>query len=127
MNRYLLLLLSQIVFISSPSYAATSIPSDSTASEMIRCANGQGCTDVGPDAAGIQTSIDTQYTLTPETDPRELILKARHLEFLERTHLDTLRPGADLQLTRLGHYAELDRHISLHRFVLGMEQHREVT
>lgn len=73
------------------------------------------------------TEVRSPIALTPDVDPRALILKARHLEFLERTHLDALRPGADLQLTRLGHYAELDRHISLHRFVLGMEQRREVT
>ncbi len=73
------------------------------------------------------TEVRSPVTLTPETDPRELILKARHLEFLERTHLDTLRPDADLQLTRLGHYAELDRHIRLHRFVLSVEKRQEIS
>lgn len=73
------------------------------------------------------TEVNSRVPLTPETDPRELILKARYVEFLERTQLDRLRPGADLQLTRLGHYAELERHIRLHRHVLGVEQRREVS
>ncbi|MBL8058469.1 MAG: hypothetical protein JNK29_17330, partial [Anaerolineales bacterium] len=72
------------------------------------------------------TEVRSRVPLTPDADPRELILKARYVEFLERTQLDQLRPGADLQLTRLGHYAELERHIRLHRYVLGVEQRREV-
>jgi nucleotide-binding universal stress UspA family protein len=72
------------------------------------------------------TEVRTPVPLTPDTDPRELILKARYVEFLERTRLDRLRPGADLQVTRLGHYAELERHIHLHRYVMGIEQRREV-
>ncbi len=72
------------------------------------------------------TEVRSPVPLTPGTQPRELILKARHLEFLERTQLGTLRPDADLQLTRLGQYAELERHIHLHRYVLGVERRREV-
>lgn len=72
------------------------------------------------------TEVNSRVPLTPDTDPRELILKARYVEFLERTQLDRLRPGTDLQLTRLGQYAELERHIHLHRYVLGVEQRREV-
>ncbi len=73
------------------------------------------------------TEVRSRVPLTPETDPRELILKARYVDFLERTQLDRLRPGANLELTRLGHYAELERHIRLHRYVMGVEQRREVT
>ncbi len=72
------------------------------------------------------TEVNSPVALTPDTDPRDLILKARHLDFLERTGLGALRPGADLELTQLGQYAELERHIQLHRYVLGVEQHRDV-
>lgn len=72
------------------------------------------------------TEVNSPVALTPDTDPRDLILKARHLDFLERTGLRALRPGADLELTRLGQYAELERHIQLHRHVLSVEQHRDV-
>ncbi len=72
------------------------------------------------------TEVHSRVPLTSDMDPRALILKARHVELLERTQLDQLRPGADLELTRLGYYAELERHIRLHRYVLGVEQRREV-
>jgi nucleotide-binding universal stress UspA family protein len=72
------------------------------------------------------TEVRSRVPLTPEADPREVILKARYLEFLERTQLDRLRPEADLQVTHLGRYAELERHISLHRYVLETQQRRAV-
>lgn len=72
------------------------------------------------------TEVHSRVPLTPEIDPRTLILKARHVELLERTQLDRLRPAANLELTRLGYYAELERHIRLHRYVLGVEQKRTV-
>jgi nucleotide-binding universal stress UspA family protein len=64
--------------------------------------------------------------LTPDADLNELILKAGQSGFLERTQLDRLRPGSDLMLTIPGRYRELEEHIEVHRYYMGIEQSRSV-
>lgn len=72
------------------------------------------------------TPVRTKVPLTPDVRPDGIILKARYTEFLERTRLDELRPGADLTVTVPGQYRVLDRHIELHRYLMSLEQEREV-
>jgi nucleotide-binding universal stress UspA family protein len=45
---------------------------------------------------------------------------------LERTHLDKLRPEADLTVTTPGKYRILEEHIEVHRYFMGLEQQREI-
>lgn len=72
------------------------------------------------------TKVQTRLPLSPDADPNEVILKARYLDFLERTQLDKLRPEADLTVTVPGQYRILDMHIELHRYFMGLEQDREI-
>ncbi|MGE5225013.1 MAG: universal stress protein [Omnitrophica WOR_2 bacterium] len=65
--------------------------------------------------------------LTPDIKPEELILKAEYNDFLEHTHLNTIRPDADLTLTVPGQYPILEEHISVHRYYMGLEQKREIS
>jgi len=53
------------------------------------------------------TEVEIRVPLTADDDPDELICKARYADFLEKTNLDKLRPGADLLMTFSGHYQVL--------------------
>ena len=72
------------------------------------------------------TEVRTKVPLSPDTQPDDLILKAEYAEFLERTHLDELRPGGDLSVTVPGQYQVLEEHIEVHRYFMGLEQKREI-
>ena len=73
---------------------------------------------------GIVTEVQTRVPLSPDTRPDDLIVKAEYARFLERTHLDELRPQADLSVTVPGQYPILEEHIAVHRYYLGLEQKR---
>lgn len=70
--------------------------------------------------------VHTRVPLCPEDNPDDLIWKAEYTDFLERTHLDTLRPGADLSVTVPGQYRAIEEHIAVHRYYMGQERKREV-
>jgi nucleotide-binding universal stress UspA family protein len=72
------------------------------------------------------TAVHTKVPLMPDIQPDELIVKARYVDFLEHTHLDVLRPGADLTVTAPGQYRILEEHIEVHRYFMGLEQQREI-
>lgn len=72
------------------------------------------------------TEFKTRVPLSPGDKPDDLIIKAEYADFLEHTHLDKLRPGADLRVTAPGRYMELEAHIEAHRFLKGQEQNREI-
>ena len=64
--------------------------------------------------------------LSPGVQPDDLILKAEYTGFLERTRLDEVRPGVDLEVTLPGRYPELLEHIEVHRYFIGLEQGCEI-
>jgi nucleotide-binding universal stress UspA family protein len=72
------------------------------------------------------TEVQTKIPLSPDVQPDELILKAEYADFLERTHLDQLRPEAELSVSVPGQYAKLENHIEVHRYFMEVEQGREV-
>jgi nucleotide-binding universal stress UspA family protein len=72
------------------------------------------------------TECHTRVPLSPDVQPQDLIIKAEYAEFLERTHLDDLRPGADLSMSLPGKYQDLEEHISVHRYFMGIDQNREI-
>jgi nucleotide-binding universal stress UspA family protein len=72
------------------------------------------------------TESHTSVPLTPDVQAEDLIVKAEYADFLEHTNLDTLRPDADLSMTLPGKYHELEEHISVHRYFMGVEQKREI-
>ena len=73
------------------------------------------------------TPVHSRVPLTPEVSPEELIIKAEYAGFLERTQLDRLRPGSDLEVTQTGAYQQLLEHIEVHRYYMGLEWQREVS
>lgn len=72
------------------------------------------------------TEVRTEVPLTPEVQPRDLILKAEYADFLERTRLHDFRPDANLELSEIGGYYKLQQHIDVHRHYMGVEGYREV-
>ena len=72
------------------------------------------------------TECHTSVPLTPDVKAEDLIVKAEYADFLEHTRLDTLRPDADLSMSLPGKYRDLEEHISVHRYFMGVEQEREI-
>jgi nucleotide-binding universal stress UspA family protein len=72
------------------------------------------------------TELHTKVPLSPDVRPQDLVVKAEYAGFLEHTNLDKLRPDADLSMSLPGKYKELEEHISVHRYFMGIEQDREI-
>jgi hypothetical protein len=72
------------------------------------------------------TEVKTKLSLSPDDQMDDLIVRAEYAEFLEHTHLDELRPDGDLSVSVPGQYRELEEHIAAHRYLMGVEEEREV-
>lgn len=72
------------------------------------------------------TNVHSRVPLSPEVQPKDLILKAELADFLECTRIDFLRPEADITVTSPGAYADLLKHIEVHHYFMGLDQKREV-
>ena len=72
------------------------------------------------------TEIQTRVQLSPDIQPDELTIKAEYAEFLSYTHLNELRPDADLTVSTSGKYRILKEQIEEHRYFLGMQECREI-
>jgi nucleotide-binding universal stress UspA family protein len=72
------------------------------------------------------TEVKVRVPLKPDDDPTEIIVKSEYSAFLEKTHLDELRPDSDLLVSIPGKYEELEEHISVHRYYMGIDQNREI-
>ena len=75
---------------------------------------------------GFVTEVQTRVPISPDIRPDDLIVKAEYARFLEHTHLDELRPQADLSVTVPGQYPILEDHIAVHRYYMGIEQKRSI-
>ncbi len=65
--------------------------------------------------------------LTADVRPEDLERLHGKVEFLERSRLDEVRPGADVETTLLGGYDRLVEHIAVHRYYMGLERQAEVS
>jgi nucleotide-binding universal stress UspA family protein len=73
------------------------------------------------------TEVQSAVPLTLDTRSEDLIIKAEYADFLEKTHLTALRPGADISLTRPGQYPLLEEHIAVHQYYMGLDQKRDIS
>jgi uncharacterized ParB-like nuclease family protein len=71
--------------------------------------------------------VRTTAPLGPEIESATLLRAAEYRQFLETTRLHELRPQARLEVSRLGRYDEILKHILGHRYFLGLESDREVS
>lgn len=68
--------------------------------------------------------VKTRVPLSAEDSPDEIICKARYADFLEKTNLDRLRPGADLLMTIPGQYHFLLEQIEALRYRQSLDPSR---
>ena len=73
------------------------------------------------------TEVQTRVPLSQDDDPDDLIIKGEYASFLEQTHLDELRPDANLQVTAPGQYPILLDHIAVHQYFMGIDHSRHVS
>jgi hypothetical protein len=73
------------------------------------------------------TRIETPVPIDANTRAEDLLLKTGLAEFLRKTHLEDLRPDAEVEVTEVGSYYQLLQHIEVHRHYLGIEQQREIS
>ncbi len=72
------------------------------------------------------TEVKTKIAVTPDLNLDDLIIKAEHIGFLEKTKLNTLRPESDLTLTAPGRYPLLLEHIAVHQYFMGIDEERDI-
>ncbi len=88
----------------------------------VAAARRQGAKEI--DAEVIE--FDSNIPLEPGVTTKDILIKAEYADFLERTHLDKLRPEQRIEFTEPGRYRVLLEHIDVHRYFLGLEKHREI-
>jgi hypothetical protein len=65
--------------------------------------------------------------VTADLQPEDLELLGAQVEFLERTHLDQLRPQTPIQVTILGGYERMLEHIAAHLYFMGLDLQRDIS
>jgi hypothetical protein len=63
----------------------------------------------------------------PDIRPEDLEILGARVEFLERTGLDRLRPGADISVTIPDGYSRMLEHIAVHRYFMGLDERRDIS
>jgi hypothetical protein len=64
--------------------------------------------------------------VTEDLRPEDLERLHDRVEFLERSRLDEVRPGSQVETTILGGYERLTEHIAVHRYFMGIDQRRPI-
>ncbi len=68
----------------------------------------------------------TRVNITPELKPEDLEILGEKVRFLERTHLDHLRPKARIKLTIPDGFERMIEHIAVHRYFMGLDLRRDI-
>lgn len=63
----------------------------------------------------------------PDLRPEDLEILGARVEFLERTGLDRLRPGAQIEVTIPDGYSRILEHIAVHRYFMGLDEQRDIS
>ena len=71
--------------------------------------------------------LKTDVRLPARLEQGDLLLVEEQSDFLEWTRLAELCPGARIEVSELGSYLALIRHINGHRYFLGLERDAEVS
>jgi len=62
----------------------------------------------------------------PDLRPEDLEILGAKVEFLQRTGLDRLRPGAEIDVTVPDGFPRMLEHIAVHRYFMGLEEQRDI-
>ena len=63
----------------------------------------------------------------PDLRPEDLEILGARVEFLDRTGLDRLRPGAIIEVSIPDGYSRILEHIAVHRYFMGLDQQRDIS
>jgi hypothetical protein len=63
----------------------------------------------------------------PDLRPEDLEILGAKVEFLERTKLDRLRPGAQIEHTVPDGFSRMLEHIAVHRYFMGLGEQRDIS
>ncbi len=69
----------------------------------------------------------TRVDITPDLKPEDLEILHAKVHFLERTHLDGLRPGSNIDLTIPDGFERILEHIAVHGYFMGLDLKRDIT
>jgi hypothetical protein len=69
----------------------------------------------------------TKVNITPDLKPEDLEILGEKVHFLERTHLDDLRPDSRVRLTIPDGFDRMLQHIAVHRYFMGLDLKRDVS
>lgn len=69
----------------------------------------------------------TKVNITPDLKPEDLVILGEKVHFLERTHLDDLRPESRVRLTIPDGFDRMLQHIAVHRYFMGLDLKRDVS
>ncbi len=69
----------------------------------------------------------TRVNITPDLRPEDLTILGEKVHFLERTHLDELRPKSRVRLTIPDGFDRMLEHIAVHRYFMGLDLKRDVS
>lgn len=68
----------------------------------------------------------TRVNITPDLNPEDLVILGEKVHFLERTHIDDLRPDSRIRLTIPDGFDRMLQHIAVHRYFMGLDLKRDV-
>jgi hypothetical protein len=68
----------------------------------------------------------TRVNITPDLKPEDLEILGEKVHFLERTHMDDLRPDSRIRLTIPDGFDRMLQHIAVHRYFMGLDLKRDV-
>jgi len=89
----------------------------------VSVAREHGLEDIDAEVRECQVKVP----VTPDLKPEDLEILGAEVEFLERTHLDQLRPDVHIAVTILGGYERMLEHIAVHRYFMGLDFKRDIT
>ena len=69
----------------------------------------------------------TRVNITPDLKPEDLVILGEKVDFLERTHLDELRPDSRVRLTIVDGFDRMLEHIAVHRYFMGLDLKRDIS
>lgn len=73
------------------------------------------------------TEFKMDVPFRPDDSIDEVLIKVEYAEFLKKSRLAEIRPGADLRVTAPGQYWQLTTHIEAQHYLLGQETTGEVS
>jgi hypothetical protein len=69
----------------------------------------------------------TKVNITPDLKTEDLEILGEKVNFLERTHLDVLRPESRIRLTIPDGFDRIVEHIAVHRYFMGLDLKRDIS